>query len=145
MLDMRWIEDRLRRGGTLNGLSVPEEQLFRAHASERGLSAEVLLRRWAAAGPVTSQASKEKDNSRNTRIVSVETDLLRNLDFWPLADDQRDDEDDGDDEDDRVCGACHGSGRDAAGNVCKACRGTGIPAPGDEEDEDKDDEFEDEE
>jgi hypothetical protein len=69
------------------------------------------------------------------------------LDYWPLAEDQPNDDDDqpgdddGEEDDFQVCGACHGSGRDAAGGVCKACGGTGkVLNEGDE-----DNEFEDEE
>ena len=139
MLDMSWIETRLRGGGTVNGLTLAEEDLLIAHAG--GVSAaKELVRRWAAAVPVTP-------TQLQARPARAETDLaVGDLDVW--ADDvEPDDGDDDDAPDDteqttRTCPTCHGRGRDHSGKSCARCGGSGrvpiddLPGePDDEEDE----------
>lgn len=66
------IERRLRGGFTVNGLTLPEEELLITHAG--GVSAaQELVRRWKREGPVGTTGL----------LVSVETDLAsRDLDYW---------------------------------------------------------------
>jgi hypothetical protein len=134
MVDMGWIEERLRRGGTMNGLSLPEEQLLRAYARERGLSAEALRRRWVAEGPVKPPVA--------ARPARVETSLASSdLDYW--ADDvEPPDDDDPMEPMTRLCPVCNGRGRDHSGDSCARCNGTGRIDVDDVDDGDKDDEEE---
>lgn len=144
MFNMRQIEDRMRRGWSVNGLTLPEEQLLIAHARKRGMKAEELIASWrrdrqtqsAVAGgnvPLMGHFA-----ARPERLNLASTDL--DLDHW--ADDPDAPGDDDDDELDPVCGACDGSGKDAAGNVCKACNGTGKAPVNDDDDGDETDEIE---
>jgi hypothetical protein len=126
MLDIRWIADRLGRGGSLNGLNVPEERMLRDYARARGLTAEQLIAAWRR------DASALPHRRSALKAAPVEAHFVsEDLDFW--ADDVEPDDDDELDGP-RVCGACHGTGFDSTGGVCRACGGTG-KAPGDEEDD----------
>lgn len=94
----------------------------------------------AARGLPPAFAGKEKNDSDIIRVVSLEADSSRDLDFW--ADDKP-----GMPQDDvfpeqkyTTCTKCRGLGRDSTGAKCSECGGTGrIPWPSDDSDDDDDD------
>jgi hypothetical protein len=96
---------------------------------------------WDSRAHVKAQAERRRQRDAGVlpphgEALKREAAVLEDLDYWPLASQ----EPDGDD-DTRVCGACNGNGRDAAGNVCRACSGTGkAPSDGDEDTDDEDEE-----
>jgi hypothetical protein len=125
------------------GLAHGGEDAVVQWAKTRGMNGRTLILEWqqayrlahvVAAGERGKKAGNLDMNSC-PGLVEHETAVIHDLDYWSDTEPPDDDDDDP-----KICGACHGTGRDVAGNVCQACNGTGV-APddgnGDEEDDDE--------
>jgi hypothetical protein len=131
--------------GTLNGLTVEEEEAFERHVRASGLTVAEWIRREAGRGrpkQVTTNSSEAiiapKTRARDARsaVGQIAEAAALDLDYWADEPPEPDDDDDGD----MVpCPVCGGRGKDAAGNTCAACKGTGQVREN-EEDEDEDEE-----
>ena len=132
--------------GTLNGLTVEEEEAFERHVRASGLTPSEWIRTAGGRGNkkllvtersqgVSEPKTRAKD-ARSTVGQIAEAAAALDLDYWADEPPEPDDDDDGD----MVpCPVCGGRGKDAAGNTCAACKGTGQVREN-EEDNDEDEE-----
>lgn len=110
----------------------------------RGLVWDLRVEQQQRAAQRQQRGAATKDRLSNPQSISsfAAHPARTDLDYW--ADDDVPGDDDDVEPDDRpepqTCGACHGSGRDAAGGTCKACNGTGRAPADNGDDEDLDDE-----
>jgi hypothetical protein len=121
LTELARIRDLVCRCRGTNGLLLEEEHSLAAHARERGLRAEQLIGEWLRPEPQEHRRAKARPTTA-AKAVTVPVMSAIDLDFWPVAGDERDDDDE---QDGDVCQVCNGSGRDAGGNRCAACGGSG--------------------
>jgi hypothetical protein len=126
--------------GTLNGLTLAEEEAFERHVRASGLTVAEWIRtaggnsgQVGPRGPSFPERDIEAKHANSTAGKIAEAAASNDLDFWADDEPEPDDDDDGD-----MCPVCGGRGKDAAGNICAACNGTGrVPADEEEDDEDE--------
>jgi hypothetical protein len=135
MIDLRWIQDRLSRGGSLNGLNLREEEMLRAHARASGLKVEQLIAAWRRERGHEKTLNTEWCEGFSEAKTHAATDLASNdLDCWPLASEPGEDDvepvmpdhdDDDDEQTTKTCPTCNGKGTDHSGATCQTCGGSG--------------------